>query len=100
VDRVDPQDLSHEWLVRVVTLASALLDHGAGAMNLQDLADYLDYGPNEASPRLRKKALALLEAFHRAVDEQAEKCAVGDHLFGPKGKCQCGATRLTLVDPE
>lgn len=67
---------------------------------MQQLADTLDYGPQECSPRLLEQVESIKAAFDSAVAEQTEKCSRGDHLWGAKGtRCRhCKKARFEVVE--
>ena len=100
VARTRPEELSREFLLTMVGYLDRLLD-GLASGEMQDIADHLDYGPQELSPRAKDKLLTIERAFHRACREQDERCKRGEHhLDRARGdlKCRhCGSSVLTVI---
>jgi len=96
-----PDQWSREWMVSVIQHMDCILENGL-AHAIQDLADQIDYGPNQLSPRQYADFAKVADAFNRAVLEQAEKCTQGAHLFiGGDPRCRhCRTARFTIVESE
>lgn len=69
---------------------------------LQDLADMVDYGPKELSPKQRDTLAQITTAFDNSMSEQAEKCARGEHIYGvgPHKCWACGEPRFKVIEGE
>ena len=95
-----PKDqLSHEWLLSIVYMVEVILDF-PGNFTLQDVADSIDYGPHQFSPRDQKRVAMISEAFHRSINEQLEKCAKGQHMIRG-GRCwACEESKLKIVNDD
>lgn len=84
-------------MASVLGMIEVILDF-PGTLTLQDVADSLDYGPQQLSPREHAKALEIKGAFDRSVAKQREQCKLGNHRFRG-GKCwYCDETQLKVVD--
>ncbi len=86
-----------EWMESVLGMLEVVLDT-PGQISLQDVADALDYGPKELSPRQRESFGKVVEAWDRSKTAAREKCGHGDHLF-INGQCWwCDEPQLKVVD--
>lgn len=98
VQRTPREDLSREFLLAMAEHLDKVLDGLAGPY-LQEIADHLDYGPHELSPRAKDKLLTIERAFQRACKEQDARCERGEHhLERGDLKCRhCGWSALTCL---
>lgn len=93
------EEMSHDWLVSVVGMIEVVLDH-TGAISLQDVADAIDYGPHQLSPRQAHEFQKVAAAFKRSMSEQAEKCQRGEHLWRGNRCWACKESILKVVEEE
>lgn len=94
------------WRGRLSEIAHCLDFFLTGSLpsweRLQELADLLDYGPRELSPTQRKSLECIQTAFTNSMEEQAAKCARGEHMYAPgKGRCwACAEPRFGVIEGE
>ncbi len=94
---VPPEEWPREWLMSVVSMMEVVLDM-PGTIEMQDIADAIDYGPHQLSPRQAESFKKVSAAFERSMAEQAEKCARGEHRM-KNGRCwACGEPALKVVE--
>lgn len=100
--RMDEHDAV--WAERLVGVAY-LLDMRLGWMApdqelFQELADMIDYGPQELSPRDLERIGQITQAFDNWKADQAKRCARGEHIYGvgPHKCWACGEPRYGVID--
>lgn len=85
------------WMESVLGMLEVVLDW-RGNFSLQDVADALDYGPDDLSPRQQESVAEIAGAWERAKASGREQCKLGNHRF-KEGRCWwCDEPKLKIVD--